>query len=60
MIYQIKLQYGFLIDAASAEDAFQKAIRRLRETPEGFVSGVYPAGQKKEKPGILRRIVTGE
>ena len=60
MIYQIKLQYGFLIDAGNSEEAYQKAVRRLRDTAEGFVSSVYPAGQKKEKPGILRRIMTGD
>lgn len=60
MMYQIKLQFGFVIDAGNSEEAFRKAVLRLRESPEAFVSGVYPAGQKKEKPGLLRRIVTGK
>ena len=41
MLYQVRLQYGFMLEASSREEAFQKALRRLRESPESAVSDVH-------------------
>ena len=59
MLYQVKMQYGFLIEAGSREEAFQKALRRLRESPESAVSDVRQAGQADGKRPLWRRFVTG-
>ena len=60
MLYQVKLQYGYLIDAASRDEAYSKAIRLLRESPESYVSDVRQAGEPKQKASFMRRLITGQ
>ena len=59
MLYQVRLQYGFMLEASSREEAFQKALRRLRESPESAVSDVHQAGQPRQKDGLFKRLMTG-
>ena len=59
MLYQVRLQYGFMLEASSRDEAFQKALRRLRESPESAVSDVHQAGQHRHKDGLFKRLVTG-
>ena len=60
MLYQIKLQYGFIVDAGNRDDAYSKVIRRLRESPELFIADIRPAGDSKNKPSLMRRFITGQ
>jgi hypothetical protein len=58
MLYQIKLQYGFLIEAGSKEQAHQKAQRMLRESPESYISDIrFP---DDAKPPLWKRVAKGE
>jgi len=59
MIYQIKLQYGFMVDASNQTDAFNKAVRMIRENPSSFISGVVQASAPKRKTSLVMRIVKG-
>jgi hypothetical protein len=60
MLYQIKLQYGFIVDAGNRDEAYSKVIRRLRESPELFIADIRPAGESKNKPSLMRRFITGQ
>jgi hypothetical protein len=59
MIYQIKLQYGFLVDATDQTDAYNKAVRMIRENTGSHISGVYQASAPRRKTSLLMRIVKG-
>lgn len=58
MLYSVRLN-GFLIDASSRDEAYAKALRRLRESPESAVGNLTAAGSPK-RVSILRRLITGE
>lgn len=60
MLYQVKFQYGCLIEASSRDEAYSKAIRLLRETPESYVSDVRQAGESKKPVSLMRRLITGQ
>ncbi len=60
MLYQVKLQYGCMIDASSRNEAYTKAIRLLRESPESYVSDVCQAGEPKKPASLMRRLITGQ
>jgi hypothetical protein len=59
MLYQVKLQYGCVIDASSRDEAYAKAIRLLRESPESYVSDVRQAGEPKRPTSLMHRLITG-
>lgn len=59
MIYQIKLQYGFIVDAANQTDAFNKAVKMIRENPSSHISGVSQASAPKKKTSLAMRIIKG-
>ena len=59
MIYRIKLQYGFLVEAADQATAYAKAIKALRENPGSHISSVVPASAPKRKTSLLMRIIKG-
>ena len=59
MLYQVKLQYGCLIEASSRDEAYSKAIRLLRESPESYVSDVRQAGEPKKPESLMHRLITG-
>ncbi len=60
MLYRVKLQYGFVIDATSKDAAYAMALKRLREAPETAISGVGPEGEVKEKRSLFNQFVTGK
>jgi hypothetical protein len=60
MLYRVRFQFGFVIDAASKDEAYAKALRRLRESPETAISGVQQEGETTVKRSLLNRIVTGQ
>ena len=60
MLYQIRLQYGFHVEASSNSEAFGKACRALRENPGSHIATVRQADAPRNKRSLLRRIVTGE
>ncbi|WP_145374856.1 hypothetical protein [Symmachiella dynata] len=60
MLYHVRLQFGIHVDASSNTDAFNKACRALREHPGSYIARVEQAGTPKGKPGLLKRIVTGQ
>ncbi len=59
MLYQVKLQYGFLVDAVSRDAAYATAIRLLREAPQSYVSDIHQAGELKKPETFVHRIITG-
>ena len=59
MLYQVKLQYGFLVDAGSRDEAYAIAIRLLREAPQSYVSDIHQAGEPKKPETFVHRIITG-
>lgn len=60
MLYQVKLQYGCMIEASSREEAYAQAIRMLREAPASYVADVRQAGEPKKPVSIVRRLITGQ
>lgn len=59
MLYQVRLQYGCLTEGSSRDEAYTKAIRRLRESPESYISDVRQSGEPKKPRSLLRRLITG-
>jgi hypothetical protein len=59
MLYNVRLN-SFYIDAHSRDEAYAKAVRRLRESPETAIGYITDASASKQKPSLLRRLVTGE
>ena len=60
MIYQIKLQYGFIVDATNQADALNKAVKMIRENPSSHISSVFQASApRKRKRSLLMRILKG-
>lgn len=60
MLYRVRFQFGFVIDAPSKDAAYANALQRLRESPETAISGVQQEGETKEKRSLLNRLVTGQ
>lgn len=58
MLYRIGLS-GFLIEASSKDDAYRKATKRLRESPESAIAYIGEPGTSKNK-SILYRLITGK
>ena len=60
MLYRVRFQFGFLIDAASKDEAYAKALRKLRESPESAISGIQPEGEANVKRSLINRLWTGQ
>lgn len=60
MLYHVKLQYGFVIDAASRDEAYAKGVRLVRENPAAYISDVRQHGEPKGHPSFIKRIITGQ
>lgn len=58
MLYRIGLN-GFLIEASTKSEAYAKAVRRLRESPESAIAYVTEPGGHKSK-SVLYRLITGK
>lgn len=59
MLYRVRLQYGFLIDATNRDEAFAKALRRLRDNSETAIADVHPANAAKTSRPLWKRLLTG-
>lgn len=59
MLYQVKLQYGCIIDAASRDEAYTKAVRLLRENPAAYISDVRQQGEPRGHRSLVMRLITG-
>lgn len=60
MLYQVKLQYGFLIDGSSRDEVYAKAVRLLRENPPVYISDVRQHGEPKRDMSFVKRLITGQ
>jgi hypothetical protein len=60
MLYQVRLQYGFHVDAADTSEAFAKACHALRENPGSHIAAIRQPDAPKGNPGILKRLLTGQ
>jgi hypothetical protein len=60
MLYRVRLQFGFVMDASSKDEAYAKALRRLREAPESAISAVVPEGEANMKRSLMGRLLTGQ
>lgn len=60
MLYHVKLQYGFLVDGSSRDEAYAKAIRLVRENPSAYISDVRQHGEPKDHPSLVKRLITGK
>jgi hypothetical protein len=58
MLYNVRLN-SFYIEARSRDEAYTKAVRRLRESAESSI-GYITAAETAKKASLLRRIITGE
>ena len=59
MLYQVRLQYGFLIEADNRDQAFRLARKRLLDSPDSAISKVEQYGTPKGKAGVVKRLITG-
>ena len=59
MLYRVKLT-SVLVDAASRREAFLVARRKLNESPDSFIAGVYNDETVSGHRPLWRRIVTGK
>ncbi|MCA8995030.1 MAG: hypothetical protein KDA88_23840 [Planctomycetaceae bacterium] len=58
-LYQVRLQYGFHVSAASKSEAFAKAERALRDNPGSHIAKIEQADTPKGNPSLLKRIIWG-
>lgn len=59
MLYRVRLQYGLLVDAANRDEAYAKALRRLRENPETAIAEVQAAQTAKKHRPLWKQLLTG-
>ncbi len=59
MLYQVRFQYGCMIEASSRDEAYSKAIRLLRDSPASCISDVRQPGEPKKPTSLMRRLITG-
>ena len=60
MLYNVSLN-SFYVEARSRDDAFAKAVARLRESPGTAVRWIGPAdAEPKKKFSAMRSLITGK
>lgn len=59
MLYHVRLQYGFHVDAQDKAAAFAKASRALRENPGSHIASIKQPDAPKGNRSIIARLVTG-
>lgn len=60
MLYYVRLQYGFHVDARDKSEAFAKASRALRENPGSHIASIRQPDAPRGSASLLKRIVTGK
>ncbi|MGE0533440.1 MAG: hypothetical protein AB7O68_00595 [Pirellulales bacterium] len=58
MLYNVRMN-SYFIEAASKDEAYAKAVRRLRESPETAIGFITPANQPKDR-SLLGRLLSGK
>lgn len=58
MLYNVRMN-SYFIEAATKDEAYAKAVRRLRESPETAIGYIAPANQPKDH-SLWRRLLTGK
>jgi hypothetical protein len=58
MLYRVRLQYGIVVTALSAEDAVIKVKAQIRDYPSSVISSVEDALQARPRP-LWKRLLTG-
>ncbi len=58
MLYNVRMN-SYFIEAASKGDAYAKAVRRLRESPETAIGFIAPANEPKNR-SLVGRLLTGK
>jgi len=59
MLYRVRLQYGFLIDATNRDEAYSTALHRLRENPETAISGIQSDAMQRNTRPLWTRLLFG-
>lgn len=59
MLYFVKCNYGFTVEASSRDDAYRKAITSIREAPGVLITGVGAKEDFAKKKSLLWRIFSG-
>ncbi len=59
MLYHVRLQYGFHVDADNSTQAFRIATRMLRDNPGSHIASVKQPSAPKGKRSLLKRLLTG-
>lgn len=60
MLYHVRLQYGFHVDADNSTQAFRIATRALRDNPGSHIASIKQPAAPKGTPSLLKRLVTGK
>ncbi len=58
MLYQIRLQYCFHVEAGNQATAYQAACRLIRENPGNFISAIKMPEPTSGK-SFMKRLITG-
>lgn len=59
MLYTIKLTYQIVVDAASQSSAHKMACKKMKESPELFISRVEMGGGSHPPKPLWQRLVFG-
>jgi hypothetical protein len=59
MLYRVRFQYGFDVEANGSAEAHKKAVEMLKHSPELAISTVEDASLARPK-GVVERLVTGK
>jgi hypothetical protein len=59
MIFEVKLQYSFLVEANDQSSAYAKAIQTIRDNPHVVISGIRQSTTYRKRRSLLSSIVWG-
>ena len=59
MLYRIKLQYSFTVDATSHLEAYLKGVQAILAFPEGQIAKVEDASIEWPKRPLWKRLLLG-
>lgn len=57
-LYKVRLSWGILVEAANIDECHKKAASMLKQSPEGFITGIE-SGTLARPRSLLGRIITG-
>ena len=59
MLYRVKLQYSFTVDAPSKREAYLQGVEIIRGFPEGQIAKVEDASIEYPKRPLWKRLLLG-